>query len=86
MQSGGNDIWRFLYPKIPGYTWWSQRGRAYTNDVGWRIDYHIANKILSQYAKQAHVYRGNKFSDHAPLVVDYELEINNDGNKSKNSL
>lgn len=86
LQSGGNDIWRFLYPKIPGYTWWSQRGRAYANDVGWRIDYHIANKILSQYAKQAHVYRGNKFSDHAPLVVDYELEINNDGNKSKNSL
>lgn len=65
------DVWRTLYPENPGYTWWSNRGQAYTNDVGWRIDYQIASADLAAKATQAHVYKEQKFSDHAPLLIDY---------------
>lgn len=69
---GWVDVWRRLYPDVPGYTWWSNRGRAYANDVGWRIDYHMATPEWGQRARAAHVYKDEKFSDHAPLVVDYD--------------
>lgn len=65
------DVWRQLYPDLPGYTWWSNRGQAYANDVGWRIDYQLITPGLWQRAKQAFVYKEQKFSDHAPLVIDY---------------
>ena len=65
------DIWRTLYPAAPGYTWWSNRGQAYAKDVGWRIDYQIATAKLAATAQSASVYKGEKFSDHAPLIVDY---------------
>ncbi len=65
------DIWRTLYPEAPGYTWWSNRGQAYAKDVGWRIDYQIATAKLAATAQSASVYKGEKFSDHAPLIVDY---------------
>ncbi|MDO4776065.1 MAG: exodeoxyribonuclease III [Cardiobacteriaceae bacterium] len=68
---GWVDIWRTLYPEIPGYTWWSNRGNAYANDVGWRIDYHMCTPQLAKTATAAHIYKDVKFSDHAPLVVDY---------------
>lgn len=70
--SGWVDVFRTLYPEIPGYTWWSNRGQAYAKDVGWRIDYHIANQALAQTAKSASIYKDEKFSDHAPLIVDYQ--------------
>ena len=66
------DIWRTLYPEAPGYTWWSNRGQAYAKDVGWRIDYQIATAKLAATAQSASVYKGEKFSDHAPLIVDYD--------------
>ena len=69
---GWVDIWRTLYPETPGYTWWSQRGQAYAKDVGWRIDYQMATPALAGCARSAHVYKHEKFSDHAPLVVDYD--------------
>ncbi|MCO6504145.1 MAG: exodeoxyribonuclease III [Snodgrassella sp.] len=68
---GWVDIWRKLYPEIPGYTWWSNRGRAYAKDVGWRIDYQLATPELAACAQKAMIYKDEKFSDHAPLVVDY---------------
>lgn len=70
---GWVDIWRTLYPEEPGYTWWSNRGQAYANNVGWRIDYQMQTPELAQCARSAHVYKEVKFSDHAPLVVDYDL-------------
>ena len=70
-EEGWRDIWRQLYPEIPGYTWWSNRGQAYAKDVGWRIDYQIATPALAARAHSASVYKGEKFSDHAPLIVDY---------------
>lgn len=72
---GWVDIWRALYPEMPGYTWWSQRGQAYAKDVGWRIDYQMATPALAGCARSAHVYKQEKFSDHAPLVVDYDYPL-----------
>ncbi|WP_040660264.1 exodeoxyribonuclease III [Neisseria shayeganii] len=69
---GWVDMWRTLYPEAPGYTWWSNRGQAYAKDVGWRIDYHMVTPELAANARSAHVYKEQKFSDHAPLVVDYD--------------
>ncbi|QKJ66342.1 exodeoxyribonuclease III [Deefgea piscis] len=69
------DVWRTLYPEVPGYTWWSNRGQAYAKDVGWRIDYQIATPQLAATAQQAYVYKDEKFSDHAPLVIDYDYSI-----------
>ena len=66
------DVWRTLYPQVPGYTWWSNRGQAYAKDVGWRIDYQIASPALAAQVRSASVYKGEKFSDHAPLIVDYD--------------
>ncbi len=67
------DVWRTLYPDQAGYTWWSNRGAAYEKDVGWRIDYQLASADFAAKARNASIYKGEKFSDHAPLVVDYAL-------------
>ncbi|MDK4624802.1 exodeoxyribonuclease III [Kingella kingae] len=69
---GWTDMWRKLYPDVAGYTWWSNRGQAYAKDVGWRIDYQMVSPELAAKAQSAHVYKDEKFSDHAPLVVDYD--------------
>ncbi|WP_239372903.1 exodeoxyribonuclease III [Snodgrassella gandavensis] len=71
---GWVDIWRTLYPEVPGYTWWSNRGQAYAKDVGWRIDYQLATPNLAACAQTASIYKDEKFSDHAPLIVDYAYE------------
>ncbi|MBV8656806.1 MAG: exodeoxyribonuclease III [Burkholderiales bacterium] len=72
---GWVDVWRTLYPEAPGYTWWSNRGQAYAKDVGWRIDYHVATPALAKTAKAASIYKDVKFSDHAPLIVDYDWTL-----------
>ncbi|XXQ69487.1 exodeoxyribonuclease III [Neisseriaceae bacterium B1] len=72
---GWTDMWRTLYPDVAGYTWWSNRGQAYAKDVGWRIDYQMVSPDLGKTATAAHVYKDVKFSDHAPLVVDYDYVI-----------
>ena len=60
-EEGWRDIWRQLYPEIPGYTWWSNRGQAYAKDVGWRIDYQIATPALAARAHSASVYKVRSF-------------------------
>lgn len=77
-ESGFVDVARSLAGHVPGpYTWWSYRGKAFDNDAGWRIDYHMATPALAQKATQAVVDRAEsydlRFSDHAPLVVDYQF-------------
>ncbi len=72
-QHGMVDVWRTLYPQVAGYTWWSNRGAAYEKDVGWRIDYQLASTDFAAKARHASIYKGEKFSDHAPLTVDYVL-------------
>jgi exodeoxyribonuclease III len=75
-QRGWIDVHRTLIgPEAVVYTWWSQRGAAYEKDVGWRLDYHFATPSIAAKAKSAHVYKEQKFSDHAPLVIDYDYEL-----------
>jgi exodeoxyribonuclease III len=57
------------------YTWWSQRGQAYAKNVGWRIDYQIATAQIAASAKTTSIYKQERFSDHAPLIVDYDWSI-----------
>ena len=72
------DVARSLAGEVEGpYTWWSYRGKAFDNDTGWRIDYHAATPGLAQLAENPQVDRAQdyslRWSDHAPLVVDYRL-------------
>lgn len=75
---GWKDVHRELAGDVDGpYTWWSMRGQAFDNDTGWRIDYQMATPELAAKATQAAVDRApswdTRFSDHAPLVVDYQF-------------
>ncbi len=71
------DVYRHLHPQAEGeaYTWWSQRGQARAKNVGWRIDYQIATPALAALARSAKVYQEPRFSDHAPLLVHYALDL-----------
>ena len=57
------------------YTWWSNRGQARANNVGWRLDYHLATPGLAALARREHIYLEQRFSDHAPLTIDYDFEL-----------
>lgn len=67
------DAFRVVDQRPERYTWWSNRGQAYANNVGWRIDYHIVSPELQDTITAADIYMGEKFSDHAPLIIDYDL-------------
>lgn len=71
------DVYRKLEPETTDacYTWWSQRGKAYAKNVGWRIDYQIATASIAGSAKSTSIYKQERFSDHAPLIVDYDWSI-----------
>lgn len=70
---GWVDVYRRLHPQTTGdaYTWWSNRGQAWANNVGWRIDYHIATSGLAETARAASIWKTERYSDHAPLTVEY---------------
>jgi exodeoxyribonuclease-3 len=65
------DAFRSVEPAAEHYTWWSNRGRAWEKNVGWRIDYHITTPITAAKAKRVAIYKEQRFSDHAPLVIEY---------------
>jgi exodeoxyribonuclease III len=65
------DVFRKLHPELEAYTWWSNRGQAWAKNVGWRIDYQIATPAIAETALSTSIYREQRFSDHAPLTVDY---------------
>lgn len=71
------DVYRHLYPEATAecYTWWSNRGQAWAKNVGWRIDYQIATPRIAASARTATVYKEARFSDHAPLIVDYDWPL-----------
>lgn len=71
------DVYRILHPETTDtcYTWWSNRGQAYANNVGWRLDYQIATSGMAELAHVTSIYKEQRFSDHAPLIVDYTLSI-----------
>ena len=65
------DVFRTLNPHPEQYTWWSNRGQAWAKNVGWRIDYHVATPGIAATAKAVSIYKDERFSDHAPLIIDY---------------
>jgi exodeoxyribonuclease-3 len=65
------DVFRTLDPRPEQYTWWSNRGQAWAKNVGWRIDYHLATPAVAATAKRASIFLDERFSDHAPLTIDY---------------
>ncbi len=69
------DVFRRIDPRPDQYTWWSNRGQAYANNVGWRIDYHIATPAFAATARRVAIYKDQKFSDHAPLTIDYDYTL-----------
>jgi exodeoxyribonuclease-3 len=69
------DVFRRLDPRPEQYTWWSNRGQAWAKNVGWRIDYQIATPRIAATAHAASIYKARRFSDHAPLIIDYDFEL-----------
>ena len=66
------DAFREVDPRPDQYTWWSNRGQAWAKNVGWRIDYQVVSPSLRGRAGAARIYKTKRFSDHAPLVMDYD--------------
>jgi exodeoxyribonuclease-3 len=69
------DVFRRLDPRPEQYTWWSNRGQAWAMNVGWRIDYQIATPGIAAKALAASIYKTKRFSDHAPLTIDYDYQM-----------
>lgn len=65
------DAFREINQQEGQYTWWSNRGRAWVNNVGWRIDYQIITPGLKNKISSVEIYKNQRFSDHAPLIIDY---------------
>jgi exodeoxyribonuclease-3 len=71
---GLRDAFRQFEPGEEHYTWWSNRGQAWANNTGWRIDYHVTTPALADKVKSVEIYKDERFSDHAPLTVSYNIE------------
>lgn len=73
-EGGLVDVYRQLHPGATdeAYTWWSNRGQAYAKNVGWRLDYHLATPAMAAGARVASIHKTEKFSDHAPLTIEYD--------------
>ncbi len=67
------DAFRVVNQEDEQYTWWSNRGQAWAKNVGWRIDYQIVSPDFATRIKHAAIYKETRFSDHAPLIIEYEV-------------
>ena len=76
-EQGWIDVYRSLHPEATDdcYTWWSNRGQAWAKNVGWRLDYHLATPGLAAMARREHIFLQQRFSDHAPVIVDYDFKL-----------
>ena len=76
-EAGKVDVYRQLHPDTTDdcFTWWSNRGQAYAKNVGWRLDYQIATPNVSKAARTASIFKASRFSDHAPLTIDYDMTL-----------
>jgi len=76
-EGGVVDVYRHLQPDTTDacYTWWSNRGQAYAKNVGWRLDYHLATPAIAEKARSESIYKDEKFSDHAPITIEYDFSI-----------
>jgi exodeoxyribonuclease-3 len=69
------DSFRLVNQEPDQYTWWSNRGQAWAKNVGWRLDYQVITLSLADSVSAAAIYKDERFSDHAPQIMDYDLEI-----------
>jgi len=69
------DVFRRVDQRADQYTWWSNRGHAWAKNVGWRIDYQIATPAIAACARKVKIYKDRRFSDHAPLTIDYDFDL-----------
>ncbi len=69
------DVFRTLNPHPDQYTWWSNRGQAWAKNVGWRLDYHLATPGIAAKATREQIYLDQRFSDHAPVTIDYDFKL-----------
>ena len=69
------DVFRKLNQNAGQYTWWSNRGRSWEKNVGWRIDYQVATPDVASKATGENIFREKRFSDHAPLIIDYDYKL-----------
>lgn len=67
------DAFRQVNQEPEQYTWWSNRGQAWAKNVGWRIDYQIITPGLREKVKSVSIYKEERFSDHAPLLIEYDI-------------
>ncbi|HEY9447768.1 MAG TPA: exodeoxyribonuclease III [Burkholderiales bacterium] len=74
-EQGWMDVFRCVDPRPDQYTWWSNRGQAWAKNVGWRIDYQIATPGIAATAQRCAIYKDTRFSDHAPLTIDYDYPL-----------
>ena len=74
-KAGLVDVFRTLNDQPDQYTWWSNRGQAWAKNVGWRLDYHFATPAIAAQARRASIYLEQRFSDHAPLTIDYDFKL-----------
>ncbi len=74
-EGGLVDVFRTLNDKPEQYTWWSNRGQAWANNVGWRLDYHLATPGMAALARREQIFLNQRFSDHAPLIIDYDFKL-----------
>jgi exodeoxyribonuclease-3 len=68
------DAFRVINKEAEQYTWWSNRGQAWAKNVGWRLDYHVITPGLVDKIQSAEIYKDQRFSDHAPFIMDYDVE------------
>jgi exodeoxyribonuclease-3 len=69
------DSFRVINQEAEQYTWWSNRGQAWAKNVGWRIDYQIISPLLREAVKSVAIFKDQRFSDHAPLIIDYSYQF-----------
>ena len=69
------DSFRLVNSEEEQYTWWSNRGQSWAKNVGWRLDYQVITPKLATSVKSAGIYKEQRFSDHAPQIMEYDLEI-----------
>lgn len=74
-EMGFVDTFRVINQEAEQYTWWSHRGQAWAKNVGWRIDYQIVTPNLKSAVKSVAIYKEERFSDHAPLIVEYDMSV-----------
>jgi exodeoxyribonuclease-3 len=73
--AGFTDAFRVVNQQPDQYTWWSNRGQAWAKNVGWRIDYQVVTPGLADRIRSTSIYKDERFSDHAPLIIDYDMEL-----------